>query len=163
MQGVKMEKMDIPQEVIELTSNWIGSLETCLAERGNQALTKVVMKAAGKKCSVQILDDCRQILGKNPESVDELLDAMNQRRLQAHNLDSLWEKKGNKAHLIIEECNCILVKAGLAKPNPVHCMCSQGMMESLFSVVYRGQVSVELVKSIGNGHDVCEFHVTFEE
>jgi predicted ArsR family transcriptional regulator len=64
---------------------------------------------------------------------------------------------------MIEECNCILVKAGLAKPNPVHCMCSQGMMESLFSALYRGQVSVELFKSIGNGHDVCEFHVTFEE
>jgi predicted ArsR family transcriptional regulator len=138
-------------------------LEACLAERGNQALIKIVMKAAGEKCSVQIFDDCRQILGKNPESVDELLDAMNQRRSQNHNITSLWEKRGNTAHLILEECNCTLVKAGLAKPNPVHCLCSQGMMESLFSTVCRGQVSVELVKSIGSGHDVCEFHVTFEE
>jgi predicted ArsR family transcriptional regulator len=158
-----MEKVSIPQEAVDLNLNWIDSLETCLAECGNQALTKVVMRAAGKKCSVQIYDDCRQILGKNPESVDELLDAMNQRRSQNHNLTSLWEKQGNTAHLILEECNCTLVKAGLAKPNPVHCLCSQGMMESLFYNVYRGQVSVELVKSIGNGHDVCEFNVTFEE
>jgi predicted ArsR family transcriptional regulator len=158
-----MEKVSIPQEAVDLNLNWIDSLETCLAECGNQALTKVVMRAAGKKCSVQIFDDCRQILGKNPESVDELLDAMNQRRSQNHNLTSLWEKQGNTAHLILEECNCTLVKAGLAKPNPVHCLCSQGMMESLFYNVYRGQVSVELVKSIGNGHDVCEFNVTFKE
>jgi predicted ArsR family transcriptional regulator len=158
-----MEKTDIAQKAVELTLTWIDSLETCLAERGNQTLTKVVMKAAGEKCSVQILDDCRQILGKNPESVGQLLDAMNQRRLQKHNLASLWEKQGNKAHLIIEECNCTLVRAGLAKPNPVHCLCSLGLMESLFSAVCRGQVSVELVKSIGNGHDVCEFNVTFEE
>ena len=158
-----MIKDRIPQEAIALNLNWIESLETCLAEHGNQTLTKVVMKAAGEKCSAQIFDDCRQILDKNPESVNELLDAMNQRRSQSHNLTSLWEKQGNTAHLILEECNCTLVKAGLAKPNPVHCLCSQGMMESLFSKVCRGSVSVELVKSIGNGHDVCEFHVTFEE
>jgi predicted ArsR family transcriptional regulator len=156
-----MEKDRIPQEAVELNLNWIDSLETCLAESGHQDLTKVVMKAAGEKCSVQIFDNCGQILGKNPESVDDLLDAMNQRRSQNHNLPSLWEKQGNTAHLTLEECNCTLVKAGLAKPNPTHCLCSQGMMESLFSKVCRGPVSVELVKSIGNGHDVCEFHVTF--
>jgi predicted ArsR family transcriptional regulator len=158
-----MEKIHIPQKAVELTETWIDSLETCLAERGDRALIKAVMKAAGEKCSVQIFDDCRQIIGKNPESVDELLYAMNQRRSQNHNLTSLWEKQGNTAHLILEECNCTLVKAGLAKPNSIHCLCSQGMMETLFSKVCRGQVSVELVKSIGNGHDVCEFHVTFEE
>ncbi len=158
-----MVKDGIPQKAVELNLNWIEALETCLAGHGNQDLTKAVMKAAGEKCSVQLFDDCRQVLGKIPESVDELLEAMNKRRSQNHNLSNLWEKQGNTAHLILEECNCTLVKAGLAKPNPVHCLCSQGMMESLFSLVCRGPVSVELVKSIGNGHDVCEFYVTFEE
>ena len=143
--------------------NWIDSLEASLAEHGNQTLTREVMKAAGEKCSVHILDDCRQILGKIPESVGELLEAMNQRRSQHHNLASLWEKQGNEAHLRIEDCNCTLVRAGLAKPNPVHCLCSLGFMEALFSTVCRGNVNVELVKSIGNGHDVCEFTVTFDE
>ena len=137
-------------------------METCLAKHGDQTLAEAVMKAAGEKCSVHIFDDCRQILGKNPESVDDLLDAMNQRRSQHHNLTSLWKKQGNTAHLILEECNCTLVKAGLAKPNPVHCLCSKGVMESLFSKVNPGPVSVKLVRSIGNGHKVCEFHVTFE-
>ena len=158
-----MKKIQIPQKAVELTATWIGSLEACLAKRGDHTLTKELMKAAGERCSVQIFDDCRQILGKRPESVDELLDAMNKRRSQSHNLTSLWERQNNTARLILEECNCTLVKAGLAEPNPVHCMCSQGMMESLFSKVCKGGVSVELVKSIGNGHDVCEFHVTFEE
>jgi len=158
-----MEKIQIPQKAVELTATWIESLEACLAKRGDHTLTKEVMKAAGEKCSIQIFDDCRQILGKSPESVDELLDAMNKRRSQNHNLTSLWEKQDNAAHLILEECNCTLVKAGLAEPNPVHCLCSEGMMESLFSKVCGGEVSVELAKSIGNGHDVCEFHVTFAE
>ena len=158
-----MEKIHIPQKAIELNATWIDSLETCLAEHGDQDLIKAVMKAAGEKCSVQIFDDCRQIIGKNPESVDELLSAMNQRRSQIHNLTSLWEKQGNTANLILDECNCTLVKAGLARPNPTHCLCSQGMMESLFSKVHSGTVNVELVQSIGNGHDVCEFFVTFLE
>ena len=154
---------DVPQKAVQLSAAWIESLETCLAKRGDLTLTKEVMKAAGEQCSVQIMDDCRQILGKNPGSEDELLDAMNQRRSQNHHLTSLWEKQGNTAHLILEECNCTLVKAGLVEPNPVHCLCSQGMMETLFSKFCRGQVKVELVKSIGNGNDVCEFIVTFEE
>ena len=154
---------NIPQNAVKLNLNWIDSLENCLANYGNQALTKEVMKAAGRNCSIQIFNDCEQILGKLPQSVDDLLDAMNQRRLQNHNLDSLWEKKVNTARLILAECNCVLVKAGLAKPNPTHCLCSQGMMENLFSKVHKGTVNVELVKSIGNGHDVCEFFVTFME
>lgn len=158
-----MEIRNIEQRAAELNMAWIESLETCLAERGNRTLIKEVMKTAGEKCSIQILGDCRQTLGKNPDSVDELLDAMNQRRLEQHNVSSLWERQGNKAHLIIEECNCILVRAGLARPNPVHCLCSLGLMESLFSTVCRGQVKVELVRSIGNGHEVCEFNVVFEE
>ena len=158
-----MVKDRIPHEAVELNLTWIESLEICLAERGDQALTKAVMKAAGEKCSVQLFDDCKQILGKNPESVDELLSAMNQRRLQKHSLASTWEKLDQSARLKIDECNCTLVKAGLAKPNPIHCLCSVGMMESLFSAVCRGPVSVELVKAVGLGDDVCEFYVDFVE
>lgn len=138
-------------------------MEKALADCGNMSLTNKVMKAAGQKCARQILDDCREILGKEPETVGELLDATNQRRLQRHNLASLWEKRGNKAYLKIDECACILVRAGLAKPNPVHCLCSAGMMESIFSAVCRGPVSVEIVRAIGFGDDVCEFRISFIE
>ena len=158
-----MEKIGIPQEAVELNLTWIEAVEKALGECDDQALTNVVMKSAAKKCSIQILDDCRQRLGKMPESVDDLLDAMNQRRLQKHNLARLWEKQGNKAHLILEECNCTLVRGGLVRPNSVHCLCSIGLMESLFSSVCRGPVHAELVKSIGSGDDVCEWNVTFEE
>ena len=88
-----MESDRISQKAAELNRNWIESLETGLAKHGDQASTEVMMKAAGKQCSVQIFNDCSQILGKNPESLNELLDAMNQRRSQHHNLTSLWENK----------------------------------------------------------------------
>jgi len=158
-----MKKMEISEAAIKRNVIWIEAVENALADCGNIALTKEVMKTAGQKCAQQILDDCREILGKKPETVDELLDAMNQRRLQRHNLASLWEKQGSKAHLKIDECGCTLVRAGLAKPNPVHCLCSVGLMESIFSAVCQGPVSVEVVKAIGFGDDVCEFYVNFVE
>jgi len=128
-----MKKMEVSEATIRLiNATWIEAVENALAAHGNTALTMEVMKAAGQKCAQQIIDDCGEILGKKPETVDELLDATNQRRLQIHNLDSLWEKQGDKAHLEINECGCTLVKAGLAKPNPVHCLCSIGLMESPF-------------------------------
>jgi len=157
-----MKEMKVPEATIKLiNAAWIEAVENALAAHGNTALTIEVMKAAGQKCAQRILDDCREILGKKPETVDELLDATNRRRLQIHHLDSLWERQGSKAHLKINECGCTLVKAGLAKPNPVHCLCSVGLMESIFSAVCQGPVSVEVVKAIGFGDDVCEFYVNF--
>ncbi len=120
------------------------------------------MKAAGKECAQHILADCEKILGRKPETVDDLLDATNRRRLEKHKLTNLWERQGNKAHLEINECACTLVKAGLAKPNAVHCLCSAGLMETIFSTVCIGPVSVEIVKAIGFGDDKCEFYVNFE-
>ena len=156
--------MEVSEATIRLiNAAWIEAVENALDAHGNAALTKKVMKAAGQICARQILDDCTKILGKKPETVDELLGATNQRRLQIHNLDNLWEKQDNKAYLKINECGCTLVKAGLARPNPVHCLCSKGLMESLFSAVCQGPVSVEVVKAIGFGDDVCEFYVNFTE
>jgi len=159
-----MKKMEVSEATSRLiNAAWIEAVENALDAHGNAALTKKVMKAAGQICARQILDDCTKILGKKPETVDELLGATNQRRLQIHNLDNLWEKQDNKAYLKINECGCTLVKAGLARPNPVHCLCSKGLMESLFSAVCQGPVSVEVVKAIGFGDDVCEFYVNFIE
>ena len=156
--------MEVSDATIRLiNAAWIEAVENALTAHGNTALTLEVMRSAGQKCAQQILDDCREILGKKPESVDEILYATNQRRLQIHNLASLWEKQGNTAHLQINECGCTLVKAGLARPNPVHCLCSKGLMESLFSAVCQGVVSVEVVKAIGFGDNVCEFYVNFIE
>jgi len=121
------------------------------------------MKAAGHKCAQQILTECEKILGRKPETVDELIEATNQRRKERLNISSLWEREGNIAHLLLRECGCTLVKARLAKPNPVHCLCSAGLIETYFSSVCRGPVNVEIVRAIGQGDDVCEFHVAFTE
>lgn len=143
---------------------WIKTVEESISEFGGDALAKKVLKCTGNKCAEQIFNDCTEILGRKPETVDELLYAMNRRRGQKLNINSLWKREENRAHLKIpDECGCTLVKAGLAKPNPIHCLCSQGMMEQIFSYVCKGDVHVEVVNAVGYGNDCCEFVITFEE
>jgi len=159
-----LKKIEVTDASIrQINISWIEAVESALANHGDTDLTVKVMSAAGEKCAKKIIADCKEMLGKKPETVDELLEATNQRRLQIHYLNSRWERQGNMAHLKIDECGCTLVKAGLAKPHPVHCLCSKGLMENLFSTVCKGPVSVEIVKAIGFGDDVCEFYVNFTE
>lgn len=157
-----MNTREMLETAIQRNNSWIEAVESALAGSGNTSLAKDVMKAAGKECAHQILAECQRILGKKPETIDELLEATNVRRLKQLNLPNLWEREGNKAHLHIHECGCTLVKAGLAKPNPIHCLCTVGMFETLFSEVCQGPVSVEVVKTIGGGDDGCEFYIHFE-
>jgi hypothetical protein len=158
-----MRKTEIPEAARNLNVSWIESVEKTLDELGNRALVNQIMKAAGQKCAEAILADCEDILGKKPETVDELIEANNRRRSQKLNLDNYWQREGNRAHLVLDECGCGLVKAGLVKLNPVHCLCSAGLWENLFSTVCRGSVRVEIDQAFGFGDTRCEFTVYFEE
>jgi len=161
---LNVETMKVSEDAIKrINASWIEAVENALTAHGDASLTKEVMKAAGRKCAQQIINDCAEIIGRRPANIDELLEATNQRRLRIHGLDSLWGKEGNRAHLRIDKCGCTLVKAGLARISPVHCLCSIGLMENLFSAVCTGPVVVEVVKTIGFGDEVCEFYVDFEE
>lgn len=142
---------------------YIEAVEGALDGHGDAALNKGAMEAAGQRCAKQILADCEEILGKRLETADELLVATNRRRKQGHHSVDAWERQGNQARLKIAACNCTLVRAGLAKPNPVHCLCSRGMIESLFLAVCQGPVRVDIIKAEGFGDNGCEFCVTFVE
>lgn len=158
-----MGERSISETAIKRNLFWIEAIEDAIANNCSEFTAKRIMKSAGEKCAQQILKECEQILGKKPESADEVIEATNIRRSRQLNLDSLWEREGNKAYLKINECGCTLVKAGLAKPNPVHCLCTIGMFESVFSAACQGPVNVEVIKTIGFGDDVCEFYVHFQE
>jgi hypothetical protein len=61
------------------------------------------------------------------------------------------------AHGIFKECGCPLVRSGMIALHPIQCLCSQGMMEMIFSKVAMRSVKVEIKRAIGRGDDVCEF------
>lgn len=158
-----MREKSISSRAIERSLVWIETLENAIADLGDEATMRGVMKAAGRPCARQILEDCAQILGRKPKTVDELIDATNRRRLEQLGLDNQWLRDGSSAHLRLDECNCTLVKAGLARPNPTHCLCTVGMFEELFSSVCRGPVVVRVLKAVGFGDTSCEFVVDFQK
>jgi len=153
----------ISSRAIARSRSWIETMEHAIADLDDEAGAEGIMKSAGRPCANQILAECTQILGRRPETVDELLDATNRRRREQLGLDHEWVRDASSAYLRLDDCNCTLVKAGLARPNPTHCTCSAGMFEALFSSVCRGSVSVEVLKAIGFGDASCEFLVDFQE
>lgn len=157
------ENVEIPEEAITRSLAWIEGLEDALGTHGDPELVKTIMRAAGGECARKTLEACEHILGKSPETVDELIYAHNQRLSHHLDLDGIWHREGNRAFLKISQCGCPLVKAGLARPNPTHCVCTVGLIETLFSTVCLGNVTVEVIGTLGGGHDACEFEVTFLE
>jgi len=158
-----MLKKEISQVAIDRNKAWIEAVTKSLGERNDIDLIKATMKDAGKKCASQLLEMTINHFGRSPNSVDELIGAINKRRKEVLQAKTFWDRDGDMAHFKLQKCSCDLVEAGLAEPNPNFCLCSAGMFESVFSYVCIGPVKAEIVKSIGMGDSHCEFIVSFEE
>ncbi len=129
----------------------------------NTTFLRSTMKAAGKQCASQLMEMTVDHYGRRPESVDELIEAINKRRKDVLKASTFWIRDGNRAHFRLETCSCDLVEAGLVEPDPNFCLCSAGMFESLFASVCKGSVRTDIIKAIGMGDDCCQFVVHFEE
>jgi hypothetical protein len=121
------------------------------------------MRDAGKKCADQLLEKIVLHFGRTPNSIDEIIEAINKRRKEVLNTPNLWDRKGDTAHFRLDKCGCDLVEAGLAEPNPIFCLCSAGMFENLFVPFCKGTVKTEIIQAIGLGDECCEFVVHFDK
>jgi predicted hydrocarbon binding protein len=158
-----MPKVQIPKAAMERNRVWIEAVTRSLGEKGGSELLRATMKDAGGRCAAHLLKMTIDHFGRNPESVDELIEAINRRRRDVLGATTFWTRDGNTAHFTLERCSCDLVEAGLAEPNPHFCLCSAGMFERVFSHVCNGPVKAEIVKAIGMGDAYCEFIVHFDE
>jgi hypothetical protein len=52
------------------------------------------MRNAGKKCATQLLEKIVAHFGRGPQSVDELIEAINKRRKEVLGASNLWEREG---------------------------------------------------------------------
>ena len=129
----------------------------------NAAFLRGTMKSAGHQCASQLLEMTIDHYGRTPESVDELIEAINKRRKDVLKASTFWIRDGNTAHFRLETCSCDLVEAGLVAPDPNFCLCSAGMFESIFASVCKGPVRTDIIKAIGMGDDCCQFVVHFKE
>ncbi len=157
-----MTKREIPIAAIERNRTWIDAVTNSLGKSGNPELARSTMREAGKNCASQLLEKTINHFGKTPESVYELVEAINKRRKNLLNATNFWSITGNQAHFKLDKCGCDLVEACLAEPNETFCHCSAGMFENLFKSFHHGSVSTEIVKAIGMGDECCEFIVHFK-
>ena len=99
-------------------------------------------------------------MGRQIDTIKDLVTGWNILR-DARNLKGRWRLENGVAHGIFDECGCPLVRSGLIELHPIQCLCSQGMMEMIFSKVAKKAVRVEIKRTIGRGDSVCEFVVDF--
>ena len=155
--------VEISDTAVERNKAWIEAVTSTLKNSGDSELCRLAMRNAGKKCAGQLLEKIVAHFGRKPQSVDELIEAINKRRKEILKASNLWKREGNKAYFSLDKCGCDLVEAGLAVPNPAFCLCSAGMFENLFTPFCRGAVGTEIIRAIGFGDECCEFVVYFDE
>jgi hypothetical protein len=155
--------VEISVAAVERNRAWIEAVTSTLEKSGDSEFSRLAMRNAGKKCADQLLEKTVAHFGRRPQSVDEFIEAINKRRKEVLGASNPWERERNEAHFRLDKCGCDLVEAGLAKPNPVFCLCSAGMFESLFAPFCQGAVRAEIVKAIGLGDECCEFVMHFDE
>ena len=98
---------------------WVEAVTSTLGDSGNSELSRLAMRNAGKRCAVQLLEKIVAHYGREPQSVDELIEAINKRRKEVLRASTLWQREGKKAHFRLDKCSCDLVEAGLAEPRDV--------------------------------------------
>jgi hypothetical protein len=146
--------MNLP---VNKNKSWISLLHKSIS-RLDQQQQAALMKSCGEGCAEDILALCEKILGRKVASIEDLVAGWNIRREQRGS-HGKWEFEPNAIRGIFRECSCPLVSSGLVELHPVQCLCSQGMMETIFSKVAGRPIAVELKETIGRGGKVCHFVV----
>lgn len=148
--------MNIP---IDKNKKWVASLHRSIDQLGEKHKA-AIMKQVGMNCASDLLTLCEGYLGRQIDIFEDLVSGWNILR-DSRNLKGNWKLENGIAHGIFDECGCPLVRSGLIELHPVQCLCSQGMMEMIFSKVSKKDAKVEIRRAIGKGDNVCEFVVSF--
>ena len=136
---------------------WIAGLHEGLG-RLEEKTRLEVMRASGSACASDILALSGRMLGREVASVADLVVGWNALRA-SKGLTGSWQYDGNTVKGVFSECGCPLVRSGLMALHPVQCYCSQGMMETIFSLAEGNPVEVILRRTLGRGDEACEFEV----
>jgi len=146
--------MNLP---VNKNKSWISQLHKSISKLDDKQQA-AIMKPCGEGCAEDILALCEKILGRKVASIEDLIEGWNIRREQRGS-HGKWEFEPNAIRGIFRECSCPLVSSGLVELHAVQCLCSQGMMETIFSKVAGRPITVEIKETIGRGGKVCHFLV----
>jgi effector-binding domain-containing protein len=75
-----------------------------------------------------------------------------------------YEEATNEAERKLHYCHCALVRRDPSDVHPDFCYCGSGWYRQIWEGILRKPVQVEILKSLTNGDDVCQFaiHLGFQ-
>jgi hypothetical protein len=156
-EGETVKDMTIP---IDKNKRWVGSIHKSI-DHLSEDVKAIVMKQAGESCASDLLTLCEVSLGRQINTIQDLVDGWNTLR-NSRSLNGEWELVDDCVKGTFNECGCPLVRSGLIELHPVQCLCSKGMIETVFSKIAKREVEVVIRRSIGKGDNVCEFEVLYK-
>ena len=136
-------------------ARWIKGLMERLEEEAGEAVARKVMAGCGRQCISRSLLKKVQKHRREGETVDDVLDRLNQARIGGGSL----RREGDTVYGSYERCYCGSVSKAKEPVPSTYCYCSCGWYKMLFETVLERPVEVELLSSIAQGAEVCRFAI----
>ncbi len=120
---------------------------------------QAIMQACGRQCiGASTLDKARK-LARTAADLDDLLVKLNQVHIGGGHL----RREGDVIHATYVRCYCGSVNQTKAPISATYCQCSCGWYRQLFETLLERPVTVELVGSIIQGDESCQFKIMIRD
>lgn len=119
----------------------------------DEETSRAIMEACGRTCiGARTLAEARR-LHREAKDLDDLLYRLN----EAHIGGGQLRREGDVICAAYERCYCGSVSPTREPISATYCRCSCGWFRELFETLLERPAEVELLSSIVQGHDRCEF------
>jgi hypothetical protein len=125
----------------------------------DQETRRMVMEACGRRCMSATTIKKARSLQQEARDLDGLLDRLN----QAHIGGGYLEREGTVIRAAYDRCYCGSVSKTREPFSATYCHCSCGWYRQLFETLLDRQVEVELLGSIIQGDERCQFLIHIQE
>ncbi len=134
-------------------ARWIKDMMERLEHQVGESLARDVMEHCGRQCISRGTLQRAAGYKRAAQDLDDLLDRLN----QAHIGGGKLRRDGDLIHGSYDRCYCGSVSKTKEPIPATYCHCSCGWYKELFETLLEQPVEVELVASIVQGADACEF------
>ncbi|MBN1152237.1 MAG: hypothetical protein JXA58_03410 [Dehalococcoidia bacterium] len=126
-----------------------------LDQNVDEAARRAIMQACGRTCtSASLLQRVRKLRQETPD-LDDLLCRLNETHIGGGHL----RREGDFIYAAYDRCYCGSVNKTRQPFSATYCYCSCGWFEQLFTAIFDRPVEVELVSSIIQGDERCQFRI----
>jgi hypothetical protein len=135
-------------------AGWIKTLLESMDKHLDEDTKKKIMGETGSYCAQQHIIEVLVDIKKNTKNFDEFLEKVNEQ------LKGTSWTKINEDTLIVtySKCYCPMIELDMYR-TPVQCNCSVGWLKKNLETVLEKAVDVELVQSVLQDGNQCEFKV----